>query len=284
MALEEEHENKKRIDELKRKDAENTNIIQKYYAQPEDKASLEIGYFSELMVSFKSTEDDIKKNYLNKAQEILKDAENPEFISYNKDRYIIKELLQKVRAFKLLTGEKERVKYLNRIRLRSIASQYLSIMPAINDGNFFPYMMFSILTLNGTESRMIELNFVEEVLHDRLKDHCTRSQNFSEILRVNKGFERDLFHIEFNNEKITYRTQIPHQRDFLVAMVRTAMEEVQINQSANKGVNCPDNPNLIRDAQHLKSFQRTKNSFNLQCIENDYVLPGKSVKIGKCRK
>lgn len=238
MESEEKEDNEKRLLELKEKEQENTENIQRFY-RPADDTTLEIGFFSELNVTFKSTEDEINAKYLEKTQEILKSSHDPDHISWNQDRYIIKEMLNKVRAYQMLTVESERVKYLHRIRLRSMASQYLSIVPALDDGNFFPFVIFTVL--NGTESRMIELNFVEEVLHDRLKDHCTRSYNFSEIVRVNKGYEVDLFHIEFNNEKISYRTQVPHQRDYLVAMVKTALEEVLINQSTNKGVNCPDN-------------------------------------------
>ena len=37
---------------------------------------------------------------------------------------------------------------------------------------------------------------------------------------------------------------VPNQRDFIVAMLKTAQEEAQIAQRKNKGVNCPDNHNL----------------------------------------
>jgi hypothetical protein len=43
-------------------------------------------------------------------------------ISYIKDKFILKEILSKVNAYKVLTNDAERKKYLNRIRLRSMAS------------------------------------------------------------------------------------------------------------------------------------------------------------------
>ena len=77
---------------------------------------------------------------------------------------------------------------------------------------------------------MLELNFVEDVFHDRYKDHCCRSYHFSMLKRVNKGIGSEiqdmaLFHIEFNNEKHNYRCIVPHQRDYIVGMIRLAMEE-----------------------------------------------------------
>ena len=44
---------------------------------------------------------------------------------------------------------------------------------------------------------MIELNFVEDVLYDRLKDHHTRSYHISMVEKVVKGFKYDEFIIEF---------------------------------------------------------------------------------------
>lgn len=48
---------------------------------------------------------------------------------------------------------------------------------------------------------MLELNFVENVLNDRFKDHICRSYHFSMIKRVVSGYKYDEFYIEFNNDK-----------------------------------------------------------------------------------
>ena len=42
------------------------------------------------------------------------------------------------------------------------------------------------------------------------------------IKRVNKGFNKDEFILEFNQEKFTYEALVPGQRDFIVAMLKTA--------------------------------------------------------------
>ena len=72
-------------------------------------------------------------------------------------------MLNKINAYKILIKDTERTNYLNRIRLRSIASQYLSVTPILNDGNFFPFFMFTVFDANSGEQRLLELNFVEDV-------------------------------------------------------------------------------------------------------------------------
>jgi len=78
----------------------------------------------------------------------------------------------------------------------------------IKDGNFFPFLIFSVFDVSSNEPRMLEIDFVEDVLHDRYKDHCCRSYHFSMLKRVNKSIStnNDEFNIEFNNEKHSYRS------------------------------------------------------------------------------
>ena len=112
----------------------------------------------------------------------------------------------------MLKLDNERLKYLKIIRLRSFASQYLSMMPILKDGHFFPFMLFSVIDRSqksGTEFRMLELNFVEDVMTDRFKDHVSKSLHFSIIKRVNKCYAADEFYIEFSEEKCTYAATIP---------------------------------------------------------------------------
>jgi hypothetical protein len=69
-------------------------------------------------------------------------------------------------------------------------------------------MMFSVM--QGNDQRMLELNFVENVMMDRFKDHISRSYHFSMIKRVVKGFKYDELFIEFNNDRpITYCASFP---------------------------------------------------------------------------
>jgi hypothetical protein len=91
----------------------------------------------------------------------------------------------------------------------------------LKDGHFYPFLLFSVFDLKTSEPRMLEIDFVEDVLHDRFKDHCQRSYHFSMIKRVNKSISQndDEFSIEFNNEKHNYRAVVSTQANFIVAML-----------------------------------------------------------------
>lgn len=76
---------------------------------------------------------------------------------------------------------------------------------------------------------MLELNFVENVMNDRYKDHICRSYHFSMIKKVVKGFKYDEFFIEFNNDKpITYYANFPLQRDYIVDIINLAIDEIRL--------------------------------------------------------
>ena len=68
------------------------------------------------------------------------------------------------------------------------------------------------------------------------------------------------FWVEFNNEKITYEALVPGQRDFIVAMITTAMEENEISLKKNKGINCPINHNLKAKEEKEGDDSETKPS------------------------
>ena len=93
---------------------------------------------------------------------------------------------------------------------------------------------------------MIELNFVEDVLMDRLKDHHCRSYHISMVEKVIKGFKYDEFVIEFQNDDkpISYFATFPLQRDYIVEMINFAIIKHKKATESNKGINCPDNHNL----------------------------------------
>jgi len=94
---------------------------------------------------------------------------------------------------------------------------------------------------------MLELNFVENVMNDRYKDHICRSYHFSMIKKVVKGYKYDEFFIEFNNDKpITYYANFPLQRDFIVEIINLAIDEIRFQNDKNKGINNPDNHNLSK--------------------------------------
>ena len=94
---------------------------------------------------------------------------------------------------------------------------------------------------------MLELNFVENVMMDRFKDHISRSYHFSMIKRVVKGFKYDELFIEFNNDKpLTYCACFPLQRDFIVEAINLAIDEIKYLNMKNKGINNPDNHNLSK--------------------------------------
>lgn len=95
------------------------------------------------------------------------------------------------------------------------------MVSCLRDGHMFPFMIFPVLEKN--EQRLLELNFVEDVLHDRFKDHVSRSYHFSAIKRVNKGHKEDDFNVEFSNSKFQFTAVVQGQRDFIVAMIQTAI-------------------------------------------------------------
>ena len=121
----------------------------------------EVGFFSVLNCTFKASADEIMKNYLSKTNQLLQQChcnrnngnnalngsfddelksftkhpdkahldtdENEPVICYKKDRYLLKQLLRLLTAFQLLSVDEDRAKYLNNIRLRSLASQPISM-------------------------------------------------------------------------------------------------------------------------------------------------------------
>ena len=102
---------------------------------------------------------------------------------------------------------------------------------AVKDGHIYPFLLFSVQEnrQNGTDEigncRMIELNFVEDVLNDRFKDHECRSYHISMVEKVIKGFKYDEFIIEFQNDNkpVSYFATFPLQRDYIVEMINFAV-------------------------------------------------------------
>ena len=58
-------------------------------------------------------------------------------------------------------------------------------------------MIFPVLEKD--ECRLLELNFIEDVLLDKYKDHVSRSYHFTMIKQVTEGKDETEFTIEFNN-------------------------------------------------------------------------------------
>ena len=104
-------------------------------------SDMEIGYFAELEVTFKSSGEEIKRRYLQKMQNMIG---NRDTLSLKRDKYILKELYKFVGAYKILEKEEDRIEYLNMLRIRSFASQYLSVVPQFQDGHFFPFFIFVV--------------------------------------------------------------------------------------------------------------------------------------------
>ena len=98
--------------------------------------------------------------------------------------------------------------------------------------------------------RMIELDFVEDILYDRKKDHQCISYHISMVEKVISGFKYDEFIIEFQNDlkPISYFATFPLQRDYIVEMINFAVIKNKLAISNNKGINCPDNHNLKKKA------------------------------------
>lgn len=79
----------------------------------------------------------------------------------------------------------------------------MNLHSAVHDGYIYPYLLFSVQeNLQGGadevgDSRMIELNFIDDTLNDRWKDHSCHSYHISMVQKVIKGFKYDEFIIEF---------------------------------------------------------------------------------------
>lgn len=77
---------------------------------------------------------------------------------------------------------------------------------AERDGFIYPFLLFSVQQAKSGGSdtsytqKMIELNFVEDLLNDWLKDHECKSYHISMVEKVIKGFKYDEFIIEFQND------------------------------------------------------------------------------------
>ena len=71
---------------------------------------------------------------------------------------------------------------------------------------------------------MIEIDFVDDILNDKLKDHVCISHHISMVEKVIKGFRYDEFTIEFQNElkPLSYFATFPLQRDYIVEMINFA--------------------------------------------------------------
>ena len=85
-----------------------------------------------------------------------------EKLSMKNDKFVLKDLKRLVNSFKVVEGEEDRQEYLNMLRLRALASQHNHIVPMLKDGYFFPFMIFAVR--HGDEQRLIELDFVEDIL------------------------------------------------------------------------------------------------------------------------
>ena len=79
----------------------------------------------------------------------------------------------------------------------------MNLSAAQKDGFIYPFLLFSVQeniqggsTVIG-DSRMIELDFVEDTLNDRWKDYQIRQYHISMVEKVFRGFKYDEFVIEF---------------------------------------------------------------------------------------
>jgi hypothetical protein len=163
---------------------------------------------------------------------------------------------------------------------------------AERDGFIYPFLLFSVQQNKGGggeesyQQRMIELNFVEDVLNDWLKDHSCRSYHISMVEKVIKGFKYDEFIIEFQNDNkpVNYFATFPLQRDFIVEMINFAVLKQKKALESNRGINCPDNHNLKKKNIGPDIDKYLKPNLQVEFILDDFVLPSKAIIIGECMK
>ena len=61
-----------------------------------------------------------------------------------RDLEMMKNLYNAVRAYRILNDQDQRKQYLETIRLRSVASQYMNSTAAVKDGWIYPFLLFSV--------------------------------------------------------------------------------------------------------------------------------------------
>ena len=209
---------------------------------------------------------------------------------------MLKELYNVVRAYQIVMVPESRNTYFKQIRLRSFASQYMNLAAAVKDGFIYPFLLFSVQenNLGGPEeigdSRMIELNFIDDTINVRQKDHTCRSYHISMVQKIIKGFKYDEFIIEFQNDTkpVSYFATFPLQRDFIVEMINFAVYKYKKSLIKIKGINCPDNHNLKKkkhqETQIPDIDKHVTSDLKIEFITDDIVLPPKAIKIGECMK
>ena len=69
------------------------------------------------------------------------------------------------------------------------------------------------------ESKMIELDFVDDTLLDHRKDHDTQQYHISMVEDVYNGEKYDEIIIKFQTEIKSYFATLPLQRNFIVEMI-----------------------------------------------------------------
>ena len=60
------------------------------------------------------------------------------------------------------------------------------------------------------------------------KDHVCKSYHFSMIKRVTQGIIPEEFGIAFSKGTFELKAVVHNQRDYIVAMIKVAMEEINI--------------------------------------------------------
>lgn len=224
----------------------------------------------------------------------LEFMESEQTINLNErqDLDLLKKLHEVVKAYQILSVTSKREEYIKTIRLRSFASQYMNTYAAERDGHIYPFLLFSVQehgqggSNEASKGRMIELNFVEDVLIDRRKDHDVNSYHISMVEKVIKGFKYDEFIIEFQNDDkpLSYFATFPLQRDFIVDMINFAVIKQKKATQSNRGINCPDNHNIKRKTNGPDVDKYLQSELKLEFILEDFVLPPKSIMIGACQK
>lgn len=94
--------------------------------------------------NFRSTEEEIRNNYLQKTTAIDRELQKIDQMPRSMIKNHIRDIKNTITAYQFLREEEERNKYINMIRLRSIISQHLNTKAAVRDGYLYPFMIFSV--------------------------------------------------------------------------------------------------------------------------------------------
>ena len=91
-----------------------------------------------------------------------------------------------------------------------------------------PFLVFHVLDQNN-KNRILEINFLHQVVIDNYKDHVKRAYNFAIIKDVTRDFSSNKFFLHFftSEKPLPYVSAYECQRDFTVDAILLAISQAR---------------------------------------------------------